>query len=138
MTLFFDIHKLEQECKGSDILFISILEDFYCNQKYNKLQKLKYKSIKGRSWLLNPLPLFDKTIADVSYRVQYIKLAGRRNYSLYIQHNIIFLDISFYPNLNILLIKDNPLLNIINNNIHFKFEDKYLETKLNKEKLNGT
>lgn len=135
MTLFFDIIKLETESKGSDKLFIDILEDYYRVQVLNKIQTIKYRSIKGKSWLLNPIPLFDKTIADLSYIVQYIKLAGRRNYHLYKMHNILTLDITFYPNLNIELIKNNPLLNIINNNIHFKFEDNFFETKSNKEKF---
>jgi len=131
MTLFFDIIKLEVESKGSDSLFMTILEDYYNVKTYNKLQKIKYKAINGKSWLLNPVPLFDRKLADISYIVQYIKLAGRRNYQIYKAYNIITLDISFYPNLILDTIKNNPLLTLSNNNIHFKFEDIFLN-KTNK------
>ena len=130
MTLFFDIIKLEVESKGSDSLFMTILEDYYNVKTYNKLQKIKYKAINGKSWLLNPVPLFDRKLADISYIVQYIKLAGRRNYQIYKAYNIITLDISFYPNLILDTIKNNPLLTLSNNNIHFKFEDIFFEAKL--------
>lgn len=123
MTLFFDIIKLEAEAKGNDKLFLDILEDYYNVKTYNKLQKLKYGSIKGKSWILNPAPLFDKKIADISYIVQYIKLAGRRNYQLFKLYNITYLDTSFYPNLLIDNIKNNPLLIISNKTIYFKFEN---------------
>jgi len=130
MTLFFDIIKLEAESKGNDLLFMNILEDYYNVKTFNRLQKVKYKSISGRSWLLNPVPLFDRKTADISYIVQYIKLAGRRNYQLYKTYGILTLDSSFYPNLLLENIKRNPLLNISNNqHIHFKFEEIFIKGK---------
>jgi hypothetical protein len=134
MTLFFDVLKLETESKNNDNLFLNILEDYYNVITYNRLQKIKYKSISGRSWLLNPVPLFNRKIADISYIVQYIKLAGRRNYQIFKSYSIPSLDISFYPNLIISSIKNNPLLTLSNNSIHFKFEDIFFEAQLNKGK----
>ena len=134
MTLFFDIIKLETESKGNDSLFMTILQDHYNVKICHKLQRIKYKPINGRSWLLNPLPLFDKKIADITYIVKYIKLAGRRNYQIFKAYNILTLDISFYPNLILENIKNNPLLTLSNNNIHFKFEDLFFDSKLNKGK----
>jgi len=132
MTLFFDIIKLESESKGNDTLFLNILEDYYYVKTFNRLQKLKYKNINGKSWLLNPLPLFNRKIADIIHIVQYIKLAGRRNYHLYKTFNLISLDISFYPDINLKTVVYNPLLRISNNYINFKFEDIFFVTKQRK------
>ena len=82
MTLFFDVFKLEAEAKDSDKRFMDIFEDYYNRKTYNKYQKIKYGSIKGNSWILNPTPLFNCN-EDIAYIVQYIKLAGRRDYFLY-------------------------------------------------------
>jgi len=123
MTLFFNINKLESQSNGNDLLFLNILEDYYNVKTFKRLQKLKYKPIDGKSWLLNPSPLFNRKIADISFIVQYIKLAGRRDYTLYKLYNTLTLDISFYPNIILENIKGNPLLALINNNIHFKFEE---------------
>ena len=123
MTLFFNITKLESQSNGNDLLFLNILEDHYNVQSFKRLQKIKYRPINGKSWLLNPSPLFNRKIADISFIVQYIKLAGRRDYILYKLYNTLTLDISFYPNLILDNIKGNPLLTLINSNIHFKFEE---------------
>ena len=133
MTLFFDIHKLEAQAQGSDLKFINIFKDYYDRKTFSKLQVLKYSPIEGNSWILNPAPLIGN-ISDLAYVVQYIKLAGRRDYSLYKLYNQISLDCSFYTDLNFNTIKRNPLLQLINNHIHFKFEKIYLDAKLNKLK----
>lgn len=129
VTLFFDIIKLETEAQGNDLRFMQILEDYYYRIKHQKLQKIKYKSIAGNGWLLHPTPLFNRKLADIAYIVQYIKLAGRRDYLLFKFYNQITLDCSFYPNLDIERIKRNPLLTVSNNHIHFKYETLYLNSR---------
>ena len=122
MTLFFDINKLDKEASGSIIKFIAILKDHYTKsiKKYSYINK--YKSIHGNSYLLNPAPLFTAKI-DKAYIIQYVKLAARRDYTLFKLFNIISLDLSYFPEINLEIIKHNPLLKIINNQIQFKFEE---------------
>lgn len=129
MTLFFDINKLEKEADGNDLKFMQILEDHYIVRTKHTLPKLKYKPINGKSWLLNPQPLFNKHIADIAYIVQYVKLAGRRDYLLYKLYNQISLDRSYYPTLNIDNISRNPLLFITQTHVHFKYETIYLNSR---------
>lgn len=124
MTLFFDIKTLEQESDNNLIKFVQILEDHY--NKVNKVNlfesKTRYKPIHGKSYLLNPLPLFRQTV-DIAYIVQYIKLAAKRDYTLYKLFKDCSLPLSFFPDINKDVIKHNPLINITNTQIQFKFEE---------------
>lgn len=130
MILFFDIQKLEKQTIGNDLKFLQILEDHY-NAKALKrptLSKLKYTPIHGNSYLLNAKPLFRQPV-DIAYVVQYIKLAARRDFLLFSQFNVISLDLSFFPEFDPKLLSRNPLLNIKNNQIQFKFEEIYYGAK---------
>lgn len=128
MILFFDIKKLEEQALGSDVELLKILKDFY-NKKVNKQSTLsRYKSINGKSYLLNTQALFNLSI-DISYIAQYIRLAARRDYTLYKLFNTISLDLSFYPEIDINIVKSNPLLKITNKQINFKFEEIYYGAK---------
>ena len=130
MVLFFSLQKLEKESLCSDLRFMQILEDYYNSKelKRSTLSKLKYKSIAGNSYLLNARPLFNQPI-DIAYVVQYIKLAARRDYTLFNLYKEIRLDLSFFPDLDISSFIKNPLLDVNNNHIKFKFEEIYYGAK---------
>ena len=123
MTLFFDILNLEQEADNDSKRFVKLLENLY----YKKLPKnLRFKAPKlqlvGNSYLLNPAPLFDLKI-DINYIVQYIKLAGRRDYGMYKHYGSKSLQLSYFPDLLMENIKTNPLLEITKTEIFFKYEE---------------
>lgn len=118
MTLFFSLENLQKESKGDSRKFISLLKDQENRVKYRK-------SLSGNSFILNPKPLLNNTDTDIYYIVQYIKLAGRRDYLLYKTNNVITLDTSYYPELNYSAIKTNPLLTLNKKQIHFKYEEIY-------------
>lgn len=133
MALFFNINNLELEAQGNPDKLIALLTYHYegktlnsKNQKY----KISKRSLKGNSYLLNPSPILYNKDIDSAYLSQYIKLAGRRDLSLFKLYNAIGLDTSFYPDLNMNNIKNNPLLIISNNLIQFKFEEIYHGSKV--------
>jgi len=130
MTLFFSLEKLEKQANGSDPKFMQILWDHYQSKllKRPTLSKIKYKSINGSSYLLNPQPLFNQNV-DIAYVVQYVKLAARRDYTLFTVFNQIVLDLSFFPDLDAQAISRNPLLIVKNKHIQFKFEEIYYGAK---------
>ena len=76
----------------------------------------------GHSYLLNPKEFFEDKTTDIIFRVQYLKLAGMRDYSLYKQYKYIGLQTSFFPDLAYDNIKHNPLLIIKPTEILFKYE----------------
>lgn len=134
MTLFFDIQKLEKQAKGSDLKFLEILENHYQISSLKKSSFKKFKSINGTSYLLNPQALFTLSRSiDISYIVQYVRLASKRLYNDYAMFNEIGLNITFYPDIDLNLLKYNPLLKITNKYIYFKFEEIYYGTKLRKD-----
>ena len=127
--LFFDLRILETETKGNSEYLVIALEKFYNGITIPKNSKEKYKPIKklkpGSSFLLNPKLFFDDKSTDIVYKAQYIKLAGRRNYLFYKSYGIKYLDLSLYPDINLGLIKSNPLLTITDKQIKFKYEETY-------------
>jgi hypothetical protein len=76
----------------------------------------------GSSFLLNPEPLF-KSNVDVLYIMQYIKLAAKRDYSLYKYYGVKSLPLSYFPDINLGVIKTNPLLKITPTEIFFEYEE---------------
>lgn len=119
--LLFDVLKLEK-LAGNDVnVFLKL---FTLHEKNSLLPLYVKGSLYGSSFILNPRPLtkapknFEK-----AYLVQYIKLAGRRDLTLYKQFGVKYLPISYHPDLNIDVIKHNPLLKIKENNLYFKFEE---------------
>lgn len=133
MALFFNIKVLEEQAGSDSQKFIKLLEYHHKGtQVVNKWAKYKPSKVtlKGNSFLLNPVPVLYNTEHDSAYIVQYIKLAGRRDLMLYKTHGFIKLDLSFYPDLIIDNIKHNPLLTISNQTISFKFEEIYNGSKI--------
>lgn len=127
MTLFFNIEVLEKETNGDLNYLIIALEYWYKKQKLPRNARQKYKpltkSLFGKSFLLNPSEFFKDQNTDIIFRAQYLKLAARRDYTLYKLYGLRTLDLSFFPNINLQLIEANPLISINNKNLHFKYED---------------
>ena len=127
MTLFFNINVLEKETDGDLDYLIVALEKWYKKETIPKNARQKYKPLKksllGSSFLLNPSEFFKDKNTDVIFRAQYLKLAARRDYTLYKLYGLRTLDLSFFPNINLKLIEANPLISIKYNHLHFKYED---------------
>lgn len=122
MTLFFNEILLEELSSGNVDKYMCLLEYHYTGKLPNKNSKYKLtKNLKGYSFLLNPEPLFTSKV-DILYKVQYIKLASRRDYSQYKYAKIAGLLISYYPDIIIEQIKHNPLLIVTEIEINFKYE----------------
>ncbi len=124
--LFFNLDTLE-ECTGCDPEYLVVaLHKFWKGMYYPKNAYEKHKPLKqltaGSSFLLNPADFFKDKSTDVGYRAQYIRLAGRRDYTLYKTHGVKYLDLTLYPDIDKLAIAYNPLLTIANKQIHFKYE----------------
>jgi hypothetical protein len=78
----------------------------------------------GNSFLINPEPLFKiKKSVDILYIIQYIKLAAKRDYSLYKYYGVKSLQLSYFPDINLEVIKTNPLLKITPTEIFFAYEE---------------
>lgn len=126
MALFFNLDILEREAAGDPDKFLALL-NYHHSGSIPSSSRSKYKpskySLQGNSFILNPTPVLTNESYDSGYRVQYIKLAGRRDYLLYKIYGVITLDRSFFPDLNVEKIKNNPLLIIETNLIKFKFEE---------------
>lgn len=127
MTLFFDIELLEQKTNCDPGYMLKALHNWFIKRIVPKNSKEKYKplqvSLNGASFLLNPKEFFADKTTDKIWLVQYLRLAARRDYTLYKIYGIKYLDISFMPDLNIESIKLNPLLLITDNKIYFKYEE---------------
>lgn len=124
--LFFNLHNLELQADNDPKKFIALLK-YHHTGLLPKHKNVKYKPsvlpMHGFSFMLNPAPIFDTSGIDIGYLVQYIKLAGRRDYALYTFNKVLYLDLSYFPDLDREKIHTNPLLKIANNRLHFKFEE---------------
>lgn len=87
----------------------------------NNRDKPYYRNLAGHSFLLDAASLFSDT-SDIAYKAQYIRLAGRRDYSLYKLYRVTYLDLSYFKDIDLDAIKHNPLLTITQNKIYFKYE----------------
>ena len=114
-VFIFNLAKLEKLAKGDSIKLVEILEDYY--------KGFKYDLSSGSSYLLKPAQLFFDQNSDILFKSQYIQLAGRRSYQQYKDLGYTYLDLSYYPDLNLEAIKYNPLLITKNNKIYFKYEE---------------
>lgn len=133
MALFFNLKLLESESQNNPEKLIALLRLHYEGKTLaNKREKYKpsTKNLVGNSFILNPGPIVYNKDIDSAYLSQYVKLAGRRDLSLFRLYKAIGLDLSFFPDINLQVIKNNPLLNISNHQIRFKFEEIYHGTKI--------
>lgn len=124
MALFFNLDILETETNCDPKLMISMLERHFSKKLIpkNYRELISSKNLSGHSFLLNAQPLFDST-CDIAYKAQYIRLAGRRDYSLYKLYRVVYLDLSYYKDIDLDALKHNPLLTITDNKIYFKYEN---------------
>lgn len=125
MALFFNLQTLETQSLNDANKFMAMLEYHYSKRlpsKYSKYLPSKIP-LNGTSYLLNPLALFNDKSTDILYKLQYIKLAGRRDYSLYKLYKYKALQLSYYPDIIYDTIKHNPLLTITPTEITFKYEE---------------
>ncbi len=126
MLTFFN-ENLLQELSCNDPNYYLALLHFHVNGiKYPKTRNDKYKpstkSLVGLSYLLNPKQLLSDKTVDIYHKIQYVKLASRRDYLLYKFYKDPTIDISFYPDINLNVAKQNPLLKVTSQKIHFKYE----------------
>ena len=127
MTLFFDLTKIEKEASSSSTKFLDMLKAYHEKKHLNGASAPTSKT----SFLLNPTPVISRyEKEDVSFYVQYVKLAGRRDYTLYKYHGVTYLDTSFFPDLAYGNIQSNPLIKLVNNKIYFKYEEIYNGIKI--------
>lgn len=124
MAIFFNLQTLENQAGSDSNKFVALFEYHYSKRVPYKYSKYKPSKIplNGQSYLLNPTELFSDKSTDVLYKVQYIKLAARRDYSLYKLYKYKALQLSYYPDIVYDAIKTNPLLNITQSEILFKYE----------------
>ena len=123
MILFYNIDLLEKETKGDPHYMVVALQRWFNKDLVPKNAKEKYKplskSLHGSSFLSKPEPFFEDTTTDIIWRIQYLKVAAKRDYTLYKLYRLTNLDRTFVPDLNINAIQANPLLIITNKNIYF-------------------
>lgn len=123
MTLFFDLNKLEKEAGNDTVKFVELLRFHYEKRLPRKNDKYVPRgSLAGVNFILRPEQLFSKLNIDIAYIVQYIKIAGLRDYSLYKLYGVKSLPLSYFPDIDMDAIKRNPLLKITATDIHLKFE----------------
>jgi hypothetical protein len=127
MILFYNIDLLEKETKGDPHYMVVALQRWFNKDLVPKNAKEKYKplskSLYGSSFLSKPEPFFEDTTTDIIWRIQYLKVAAKRDYTLYKLYRLTHLDRTFVPDLNINAIQANPLLIITDKNIYFKYEE---------------
>jgi len=123
MALFFNLDLLEAESQCEPKLMLLMLERHFGRKLIpkNNRDKLTYRNLAGHSFLLDAHSLFSDT-SDIAHKAQYIRLAGRRDYSLYKLYKVTYLDLSYYKDIDLDAIKHNPLLDIQQNKIYFKYE----------------
>jgi hypothetical protein len=121
--LFFNLAQLQLAANGNSTTLVKELERYYLyrNKKLNGYYLPKYSLFGGTSFLINEKELFNDSSLDV-YKAQYIILAGKRDLNVYKEYKVATLDLSFFPDLQVEKIKNNPLLNIIQQQIKFKYE----------------
>jgi len=112
--LRFDLIKLQKQSKKDPKSLVLILYKHY---------RITNSKISGYNFLINPGKFFFDRSTDILYKAQYIELAGRRSYQQYKDLGQKYLDLTYYPDLNINAIKYNPIITIENNKIYFKHEE---------------
>ena len=129
--LFYNWEKILRESKGSvkDIMTILNILTYKLPpvNRYDRKFKFWTKSFHGNSFLVNPKPIFiqHRRYSD-SELVQYAGIASLRNYFEYQKNKDTTLDLLHFTG-NEDSIKNNRLLRIENDRIHFLFEEITLE-----------
>ena len=138
MTLFFNLERLEEHSDKDPVKLVKLLEYHWSKALPSSRQKYKpVKNLTGSSFLLHPAPLFTNEHPAI-FVAQYIKLAGLRDYFLYKQFGQVCLDTSYFPDLNLEMLKQNPLLQLTNQQISLKYEELYYGFKVRRHQGQGT
>jgi hypothetical protein len=129
MILRFNLLVLEKETECNPIAMVEALRYYYDkvlvpSRRHSKYYKALKSPLAGYSYILDPNQLFSSK-CDVTYKAQYIRLAGRRNYSDFKLYGRTYLDLTYFSDINIDAVKHNPLLKIENNKIYFNLEENY-------------
>lgn len=120
MALFFNWFALVKESKADPFKTVDILKSF----KEKRILKYGLRSkLIGNSYLLNADKILNDKQTDILYIYQYILLAARRDYGLYKLYGVKSLPLSYFPDIDTSSIRHNPLLNVINNEVYFKYEE---------------
>lgn len=91
--------------------------------RYDPIYKYKQMDFSGHSFMLNPHELIQNSFRWKPIEIaQYIGLASYRNYSEYAVNNDATLDL-FHSPVDQDKINQNRLLRIVNNRIHFYYEE---------------
>jgi hypothetical protein len=125
MPVFFDIDKLEYISKGCPFRFMSYLEQHASKRLPSKKDKYPLLTkIAGQSFLLNPSDLLKDKGTDILFKLQYVKLAARRDYLFWKVNKYKGLVLSYFPDLILskTQLKQNPLLVVTESDINFKYE----------------
>jgi len=126
MALFFNFSTVERAAAGDIQKFLLIMRAHHSPRV--RLSSSKRKSIPplnyaGYSFLLNPADILSDSQTDPAYIYHYIKLASHRNYADFSVFGRRTLDLSLFPHVSTNHIRHNPLLNVVNNQVHFKYEE---------------
>lgn len=104
------------------LIFKMLVNSEIPKNKYDPIYKYYEKNYSGQSFLVSP-----KKLLEVAFKykrkevVEYIVLASYRSYTDYIMYGTLTLDVIHSP-LPLNKLKNNRLLHIENNKIHFLYE----------------
>ena len=121
--IFFNLEKLESEAHNPTKVLAIIKRLTLRRYLPNKQDNFSANKYIGSSFLLNPEALLKDKNVDILYKIQYIRLAGRRDYTSYKLFRATWLDLFCYPEINLNLIRHNPLITIKDQKIYFKYEE---------------
>ena len=116
--------KLERYAGTDFVLMFKVLENYFNKKLPRSSTKLRLhlNLSNGDNFLVCPTRLFASK-ANIVYKYQYLILSSKRDLLHYSEYGITYLDLSFFPDVLIDNIKDNPLIKIENNKIYFLLED---------------
>ena len=120
--MFFNLKILLGQANNNPLIIVKMLENYFYRRVPKSRRDLKYfskASLKGDSFILHPERLFINK-ADVTHKAQYIILAAKRDYLFYQAYGVEYLDLTYFPDLNLEKIRGNPLIKIEDNKLHFK------------------
>lgn len=110
---------------------MNVLEYFYLKQELKvpshlkKFRKVKYEAAKpypkGPCFILNLDDLLEDN-NDLNHIYTYLELASKRNVFDYLMRGVDYLPLALVPEYLLGLIETNPLLEVYNGNVYFKYE----------------
>jgi len=114
--LKYNFLKLKKLSKNNLIKLVLLLEHYYYKPRFSP-------NLTGINFILNPGKFFSDSKVDILFKAQYLELASLRSYQKYKTLNQKYLDLTYYPDLNLQAIKHNLILTITENKIYFNYEE---------------